>query len=106
MPGLFASVGVQGIATGNPGYSVTAEKNLSVKEGQFNVFGGVGFRSNEEHLHGVGGAKFAFPSGWTIGLQLDGHQRNPFVTYGRNGAILGVYLIDGKDPAYMAGLRF
>jgi hypothetical protein len=105
-PALYASVGVQGIGTGNPGYSVTAEKNFEVPEGHFNIFAGIGLRSNESHGHPVGGVKFSFRNGFSVGIQADGHQEHPFVTYSKEHLILGFYLIDGKNPAYLIGARF
>lgn len=101
-PALNASAGVQGIGTGNPGYSATLEKNF----GAFNVYAGMGFRSNEEHTHLLGGMKYAFENGVSVGLQLDGHQEHPFVVYTKDQMIYGAYLIDLKSPALMLGYRF
>jgi hypothetical protein len=101
-PALNASAGVQGIGTGNPGYSATLEKNW----GAFNAYGGVGYRSNEEHSHLLGGMKYAFQGGLTVGLQLDGHQEHPFVVHSVGQTMFGAYLIDLKSPALMAGYRF
>ena len=103
---MFASVGVQGIGTGNPGFSVTAEKNFEMDGGRFNVFAGVGLRSNEDHGHPIWGAKYSWASGLTLGIQDEGHQRHPFVTFARNGWVVGFYLIGGEAPAYMVGVRF
>ncbi len=102
MPALNASIGVQGIGTGNPGYSATLEKNV----GAFNAYLGVGFRSNEPHSHLLGGVKYAFDSGLAIGMQLDGHQEHPFAVYTDGQMIYGAYLIDLKSPALMVGYRF
>lgn len=105
-PSISASMGVQGIGTGNPGYSVTAEKNWQVPEGTFNMFAGIGLRSNERHGHPLGGAKFTTKDGITLGYQHDGHDGHPFLTYGRGIYFGGVYLIAGQRPALMFGVRF
>lgn len=105
-PSINASAGVQGIGTGNPGYSVTAEKNWNIGEAKFNVYSGVGFRSNESHAHGLFGFKYTTADRWTIGLQNEGHQTHPFVTYSWGQYTSGFFLIDGKSPAYMFGVRF
>jgi hypothetical protein len=102
LPALNASVGVQGIGTGNPGYSATLEKNF----GAFNGYLGVGWRSNESHSHLLGGVKYAFENGVSVGLQLDGHQEHPFVVYTEGQMVYGAYLIDLKSPALMVGYRF
>lgn len=107
LPGVFASAGVQGIGTGNPGYSVTFEKNFRVGNGDtFNLFTGVGFRSNENHSHIIGGVKYAFSNGLTFGVQHDGHQTHPFATYSFDEWFVGYYLVDAKSPAYMVGIKF
>ena len=106
LPAVYASAGVQGIGTGNPGYSLTAEKNFHSKEGTFNAFAGVGFRANESHSHLVAGGKFGFTNGFSIGVQHEGHGTHPFVSYTKDGWIAGFYLIEGKSPAYMLGRRF
>jgi len=105
-PAIYASAGVQGIGTGNPGYSLTGEKNFAMKEGVLNTFAGIGFRSNENHSHLVAGGKFAFPNGFSLGVQHDGHATHPFVSYTKQGWIVGFYLIEGKSPGYMLGKRF
>ncbi|MGE0002803.1 MAG: hypothetical protein AB7T05_12130, partial [Fimbriimonadaceae bacterium] len=79
-PGLNLSAGVQGIGTGNPGYSATLEKDFAGKDFTWNLFGGLGFRSNESHSHWLGGAKITFIDDWTLGVQADGHRIHPFVT--------------------------
>lgn len=106
-PGISLSAGVQGIGTGNPGYAVTFEKNWSLKAGSANVYTGVGWRSNENHAHMLGGFKFTPGTGpWTLGVQFDGHQEHPFMTYGYRQWVAGLYLIDLKSPALMVGVRF
>lgn len=105
LPGLFASAGVQGIGTGNPGYAVTAEKNFGGGRNRFNVYGGIGFRSNESHSHALVGARMSFDNGWALGLQADGHGYHPFTTYAFKEYIVGAYLIDGRRTALMAGIR-
>lgn len=101
LPALNASVGVQGIGTGNPGYSATLEKNV----GAFNGYMGLGWRSNEPHSHALGGVKYT-QGEWTLGFQLDGHQEHPFLVWTRDHHMVGAYLIDLKSPALMAGYRF
>jgi hypothetical protein len=105
-PSLNASVGVQGIGTGNPGYSVTAEKNFMLTQGNLNVYAGLGFRSNENHVHPVAGIKYSLPSGFTFGLQEDGHQLSPFATYSKDWWTVGVYVVGFKNVAYLVGVRF
>lgn len=105
-PSLSASAGVQGIGTGNPGYSVTLEKNTALREGTLNVYGGIGWRSNESIAREVAGIKFTFKNGVTLGLQDDGKVRNPFVTYSKGGATIGVYLVGGREVAFLLGHRF
>jgi hypothetical protein len=102
LPALNASAGVQGIGTGNPGYSATLEKNL----GAWNAYLGVGWRSNEPHSHALGGVKYSLANGLTLGMQLDGHFEHPFAVYSQDQAIYGAYLIDFKSPALMVGYRF
>ncbi len=106
LPSLNGSIGVQGIGTGNPGYSLTLDKQFIRPEGTFNVFLGLGYRSNEDHLHPLGGARFEFASGFTLGVQADGHDVNPFATYRLGDAFGGLYLINGKRPAYIIGYRW
>jgi hypothetical protein len=106
LPALNFSVGVQGIGTGNPGFSGTLEKNFLVSFGTVNVYAGLGLRSNEDHGHPVGGVKLTLPSGIALGLQDDGHKRNPFATYSKDWWTAGVYLVGGKTPAYLVGLRY
>ena len=105
-PGINASAGVQGIGTGNPGYSLTAEKNWELGAGKLNAFAGIGFRSNENHAHEVLGIKYTTPDKWTFGFQRDGHETHPFVTYSFRQYTTGIFLINGKRTAYMFGMRF
>lgn len=105
-PSLSASMGVQGIGTGNPGYSVTAEKNWRMPEGTLNTFVGIGLRSNERHGHPLGGIKWTTPQGITLGFQHDGHNGHPFLSYGKGIWFGGVFVIAGKSPALMLGARF
>lgn len=106
MPSAHISIGVQGIGTGNPGYAGTLEKNFATEAGNLNIFGGVGFRSNEDHAHPLGGVKLEMPSHLSFGVQWDGHNHHPFVTQGFDGYIAGLYLIEGKRLGYMLGARF
>jgi len=105
-PALHMNAGVQGIGTGNPGFSATAEKNFAQSAGNLNFYAGIGYRSNEDHVHGLAGIKFQFKNNVTLGVQHEGHAAHPFVTYGYERYIFGVYLIEGKSPAYMIGARF
>jgi hypothetical protein len=105
-PSLNGSVGVQGIGTGNPGYSLTTEKNWKDQNGSLNLFTGVGFRSNETHLHAIGGVKYQFNFGTVIGVQLDGHGSHPFIIQNYKNVLGGVYLIDGRKAAFLIGARF
>lgn len=100
------SVGVQGIGTGNPGYSSTLEKNFKLGENTLNVYVGLGFRSNENHGHGVGGIRYSLKSGIGLGIQEDGHQHSPFVTYSHEKWVVGLYYVGFKNPAYLFGYRF
>lgn len=106
LPAFNLSAGVQGIGTGNPGYSGTFEKNWELSAGSFNAYVGLGFRSNEDHSHMVGGVRFISKSGIGLGIQDDGHMTNPFVTLYRGNMTFGIYLVDSKRPAYLIGTRF
>lgn len=105
-PAVNFSVGVQGIGTGNPGYSVTTEKNFMVGDDNLNLYFGIGFRSNESHGHPVGGVRFSLESGVGFGVQDDGHQHSPFVTYSHEQWVVGLYYVGFKNPAYLVGFRF
>lgn len=101
------SAGVQGIGTGNPGFALTAEKNFGMYSGgRLNVFAGMGWRTNEPHSHAIGGLKYSPDGRFFLGVQHDGHETHPFVTYARSGWIAGAYLINGKRVALMLGVRF
>ena len=105
-PSVNVSIGVQGIGTGNPGYSTTFEKNFMFDENNLNVYLGVGFRSNENHAHPIGGIRYSLKNGLGFGLQVDGHQNNPFVTYSQDQWLAGLYFVGFKTPAYLIGYRF
>jgi len=105
-PSVNVSAGVQGIGTGNPGYSGTLEKNWRTGTSTLNVYAGVGFRSNENHVHAIGGVKLTLAEGLAIGVQDDGHLTNPFLTYSLDKLTFGLYLVGGKSPAYLMGFRF
>jgi hypothetical protein len=105
LPALNASAGVQGIGTGNPGYSLTGEKNWSSPQGSFNFYAGLGLRSNESHAHGLFGFKYTTVNNWAIGLQNEGHQTHPFITYSFDQMTAGIFLINGKNLATMIGVR-
>lgn len=106
LPGLNLSAGVQGVGTGNPGYSATLERDVASGDVSWNLYAGIGFRSNESHSHWLGGAKVALPDEWTLGVQADGHDVHPFVTKSVETYIVGAYLIELKSPALMVGYRF
>lgn len=105
LPSTHISAGVQGIGTGNPGFSGTAEKNWPLGEGSFNAFVGVGYRTNRKLTRMVGGFKYA-NGPWAVGLQNDGLVSDPFLTYSQDRYTTGIYLIDLKHPAYLLGWRF
>ena len=105
-PSLSVSAGVQGIGTGNPGFSATLEKGFQQGPGRLVVFGGVGLRTNESHAHPVGGVKYTPDGRWTLGLQHDGHEGHPFLTFTQDQFIVGGYLIDFRRPALMLGIKF
>jgi hypothetical protein len=105
LPSTHISAGVQGIGTGNPGYSATAEKNWQLGNGSFNAFVGVGYRSNTKVTRIVGGFKYSIDA-WAFGLQNDGLVSDPFLTYSRDRYTAGFYLIDLTHPAYLLGWRF
>jgi hypothetical protein len=106
LPNLRLLAGVQGIGTGNPGYAATSEKNFAVTGGSVNVFLGIGFRSNENHGHLLGGAKFSSNGPWAVGFQNDGHRVHPFATYDIGRTTLGVYLIEMKSPGLVVSHRW
>ncbi len=107
-PSVNLSAGVQGIGTGNPGYSATLEKNFILDGGKssINLFAGVGFRSNENIAREVAGLKFTTNDGFSIGIQDDGKLRNPFATYATGNFVAGIYLVGGEHPAFLFGMRF
>jgi|GEM_PF-1245226 len=104
-PNLRVGFGVQGIGTGNPGYFATSEKSFRVKGGSVNAYVGVGFRSNENHGHLLGGIKYSPNGPWTLGLQDDGHDKHPFVTYSRRDWTVGFYLIGLRSPGLMFSIQ-
>ena len=106
LPALNASAGIQGIGTGNPGYSLTTEKNFVTNGGSLNFYIGEGWRSNEAVGRTVGGMKFSWKTGYTLGIQNDGIQSNPFVTYSQGLNTYGLYLVGGRNVAYLVGTRF
>jgi hypothetical protein len=107
MPALVAGAGLQGIGTGNPGYFLTAEKNLMSREGSLTAYLGAGFRTNEDHGHLIGGAKFTpIASAWTIGAQADWHNVSPFITRSFPELTLGVYLIGLETPGLLVSKRW
>ena len=105
-PSFHIGAGVQGIGTGNPGFSARAEKSFDTELGHVNTYVGLGLRSNENHSHGLAGVKLRLPSGFGVGVQMDGHQTNPFATYSEGQWTVGLFLIEGKNAAYMVGARF
>ena len=105
-PSAHISLGVQGIGTGNPGWSGRLERNFRTELGMLNIFAGIGLRSNEDHAHPVAGIKLELSNHVSFGMQWDGHNHHPFVTYGFDRYIAGLYLINGKSLGYLAGVRF
>lgn len=105
-PNLRVGYGLQGIGVGNPGYFATVEKSLLTGGTSLNAYIGIGYRSNENHGHLLGGVK-ASPAGpWTLGLQIDGHELHPFVNYTLGRHAVGLYLIGLKSPGLMLNLRW
>lgn len=105
-PAVNFSVGVQGIGTGNPGYSSTLEKNFKFGDENLNVYFGIGFRSNESHSHPVAGVRYSMSNGVGFGIQEDGHQHSPFVTVNHDQWLVGLYYVGFKNPAFLVGYRF
>ncbi|HRK21221.1 MAG TPA: hypothetical protein PLX06_05405 [Fimbriimonadaceae bacterium] len=105
LPSTHISAGVQGIGTGNPGYSFTSEKNWDVNGTGVNIFLGVGYRTNRKILRGVGGFKLSRGQ-LTVGYQNDGVEQYPFATISFGQWSTGFYLIGFKSPAYILGVRF
>lgn len=108
LPNLKAGLGLQGIATGNPGYFVTSEKNFSAAEGSMNMFGGIGLRANEDHAHPLAGMKFSpAKTPFTFGFQWDGHGSHFFGTVGLDSrTTIGAYLIESKLLGIMLSVGF
>lgn len=106
LPSLHVSAGIQEIATGNPGLSLTAEKNFRMGQANLNAFGGVGYRTNIRRANLLGGIKYSPSPLWTIGVQNDGIHSHPFLTYNWSQWITGFYLINGKSPGVLVGTRF
>ncbi|MBV6457400.1 MAG: hypothetical protein HONBIEJF_00508 [Fimbriimonadaceae bacterium] len=105
-PNLRVGYGVQGIGVGNPGYFATVEKSVVTGGVSLNGFVGVGFRSNENHGHLLGGFKLSPKGPWTVGVQLDGHGVHPFVNYSIGRHAVGLYLIELKSPGVMLNFRW
>lgn len=106
LPSTHVSVGIQGIGTGNPGYSATAEKNWNLTRGSFNAFVGIGYRTNRRIGRMVGGMKYAGSGHWSVGVQNDGLQTDPFATVSQGNWTAGLYFLDFERPAYMLSTRF
>lgn len=105
-PSLKVGAGIQGIATGNPGYYANLEKNFHLKEFAVNVYAGIGLRSNEDHSHGLGGVKLIFHNPWRLGIQLDGHETHPYIAYDAGPWVAGFYWANIERPGYLIGLRW
>jgi hypothetical protein len=105
-PNLKVGAGVQGIGTGNPGFFATSEKNFLWPDGGINVYAGLAARSNEDHVHGVGGVRLDPHGPWALGLQLDGHQGHPYLTHATGRIVLGFYLVGYERAGYLVGVRF
>jgi hypothetical protein len=106
LPSLSVSAGVQGIGTGNPGFSATFEKNFPGGQSRTTAFAGVGWRTNENHGHPVAGLKYTPDGKWTLGLQHDGHETHPFLTLSQGPVTVGGYLINFRSPALLIGIKF
>jgi hypothetical protein len=106
LPSLHASFGIQEIATGNPGLSLTAERNFRAGRGNLNVYSGIGYRTNIRRANIVGGIKYSPSPLWTIGLQNDGIHTHPFLTYSWSHWTTGFYLINSKSPGILFGTHF
>lgn len=105
-PNLRVGYGLQGIGVGNPGYFATAEKFHTNRSVSVTGYLGVGYRSNENHGHLLGGIK-ASPAGpWTIGVQIDGHDVHPFLNYSLGRHAIGLYLIELRSPGVMLNFRW
>ncbi len=106
-PAINVGAGLQGIGTGNPGYFAVAEKSFATHIGSVSAYLGLGLRSNENHAHMLGGAKFTPSlSKWTMGVQLDGHNVHPFVTRDFDSFTIGMYLVNLKSPGIMLSKRW
>lgn len=105
-PSLKVGAGIQGIATGNPGYYANLEKNFHLKEFAVNVYAGIGLRSNEDHSHGLGGVKLIFHNPWRLGIQLDGHETHPYIAYDAGPWVAGFSWANIERPGYLIGLRW
>lgn len=106
LPSVVLSIGVQGIGTGNPGYSATAEKNWQVGSSKLNLYGGLGYRANGTQLFPLGGLKLVDTRGLSIGVQHDGFTASPFATLTKSRVTYGVYIVGGRNLAYLIGTRF
>lgn len=102
-PNVRIGFGLQGISTGNPGYFITSEKTHYSEALSASAYVGFGIRTNEDHGHALGGFKVTPKNGdWTLGVQMDGHAFNPFVTYRvTKGVTVGYYWIDTKTGGLM-----
>lgn len=102
-PSLRVGFGLQGIATGNPGYFAVSEKRFALLEGDVSTYAGIGFRANENHGHLLGGAKITPGNGlWTFGIQADGHHVHPFATVAvATGLSVGAYWIETRSLGIM-----
>ncbi len=106
LPSTHVSAGVQGIDTGNPGFSFTSEKNWETGFGSVNVFLGLGYRTNVKTLRGVGGFKLSSGRNITVGYQNDGVEQYPFASFSQGSMSAGLYMVNFKRPAWMVGIRF
>lgn len=101
-PSVNVMAGVQGVSEGNPGYSMTFEKNF----GPANIYAGISARSNENRGRLIGGGKYEFQPGWVFGIQADGKMEHLFLTHTWGQQIAGLYLVDLQTPGFMLGYRF
>lgn len=103
-PSLRIGFGLQGIATGNPGFFATSEKKWILQHFGLDAYVGIGYRTNENHFHALAGGKISFHDGISLGIQSDGHERNLFLTWSKDMLSIGFYWINFESPAFMISL--
>lgn len=106
--GVRAGFGLQGISTGNPGFYLISETAGTADSLEYAAYVGLGFRTNENHGHALGGFKVSpTNANWTLGVQIDGHEASPFATLRLGkGVTAGYYWIDTRMSGYMIGFAW